>query len=160
MRSSRVWTSPCFDGPTDACIVLSSLFFYCVPLQSSFCLKTASNKQQNVFWSTLLPGSVAVNTINILGHEPKFCLVLCLSSYIYFCVAVSDSKCELLEAIAAVIHQALVSYLSVCGTRDPRGRKNLVQEIHKQLKCSIVSSLRGVDLWCEVVVLCDGSVHF
>lgn len=33
---------------------------------------------------------------------------MCLSSYIYFCIAVSNSKCELLEAIQSVIHQLLL----------------------------------------------------
>lgn len=60
-----------FDGITDACHSLSpSLNFYYYFFTT---FKIASNKEQNVFCSTLLPGSVAVNMINIPGREPKFC---------------------------------------------------------------------------------------
>lgn len=80
----------------------------------------------------MLPGSVAVNMIDILGYEPKFCSVLCLSSYIHFCIAVSDSKCKLLEGIQSVIHQAF-ECLSVVSAGNPRGSKSPDQEIYKQI---------------------------
>lgn len=49
-----------------------------------------------------------------------------------FCMAVSNSKCKLLEGIQSVIHQAF-EYLSVLSAGNPRGSKSPVQEIHKQI---------------------------
>lgn len=85
-----------------------------------------------MFCSILLPGSVAVNMINILGHEPKVCSVLCLSSYIYFVLLCLILSVKLLEGIQSVIHQAF-EYLSVLSAGNPRGSKSPVQEIHKQI---------------------------
>lgn len=58
---------------------------------------------------------------------------MCLSSYIYFCIAVSHSKYMSSEAIQSIIHQALVEYLTVLGTGNPGGSKSPVQGIHKQV---------------------------
>lgn len=55
-----------------------------------------------------------------------------LSSYIYFCIVVSSSKCTLFKAIQSVIQQPLTGYLSALGTRGPGGSKSVARKIHKQ----------------------------
>lgn len=88
-----------------------------------------------MFCSTLLPGSVAVNMINNLGHGPKFRSVSGICPAHLFCVLCLNSKCELIQsAIHGVVGQCLAP-----GTQE-EVRILFRRCTKKELKCSIAKS--------------------